>query len=424
MTLLKSTDQPTLLHYMVLVSEHNLAELRACLYWQPRYIYLVITDRMQRPAERLYNVLAQQLPDSQIIRLTAAEGQSFKGERFEEIQHWIAQTVLPLFAQVDPATCALNFTGSTKSLAFSLTHALAWAELHYQPFDKTTSHLWLERMYWRDGQMHSLPAIDLASRTLNLYDAVNLYMDDAKPVTPNSIFSQPDSLPLAQLRLDAQTMSQAQPDNPWPVLTTHFERVWYATDYARTQKTVRIGWDECLLERAVLQPFLQRLADLCPTKAILEYDDAGFYCPTPHHKGSSSWRKWICGDWFEQLVQHWLITGGVSVQNLAAGLKIHRENDQGREVDIVLMHQHNLHVLEIKADVPRGESMGKFEEQLSSSSSALGKVTKVLVLAPAILHQLSDDQKQAFELRCKTNQVTVIFANRMSALGALLPTSN
>ncbi len=408
-------------HYMLLVSEHNVAELRACLYWQPKHIYLVITDRVTVAAKRLYTVLSALLPNSQIISLTHTPEHPLTGERLQPNEQWIDQVVRPLFATLDLSQCAFNFTGSTKSLAFLLMQAFDWAELHYQPYDQTNTHLWLERMRWQDGKTHHLPAIDLAAYPLDLYHAVGLYIDNAEPDQPNRIFEHPDSLALAELRLAAQSLSTDSADNPWTVLTPLLDQIWYRNDYPSHQKTVLIKWQDCALERAVLQLFLQRLAALDAKHVLLSFDDEGFSCPTSHHKHVHSWRKWIGGDWYEQLIQHWLRQGGVADQDLAAGLKIMRENDQGREVDILLMHKQSLHVIEIKADVPKGDSIGKFEEQLSSTSNALGKVKKFLVLAPAIQHKLSEAQRSAFELRCKNNQVEVIYAGQAQDLRKLLP---
>ena len=53
--------------YVIIVSEHNVAELRACLHLKPIRIWLIVTQRMRKQAARLRCVLAIKLPDSQIF---------------------------------------------------------------------------------------------------------------------------------------------------------------------------------------------------------------------------------------------------------------------------------------------------------------------------------------------------------------------
>ncbi len=73
-------------HYVIVVSDHNLAELRSCRYWHKKEallsLSLIITQRMEKPATRLTHELRKLQPPLEMVEL---RGDTFKGERLKTI---------------------------------------------------------------------------------------------------------------------------------------------------------------------------------------------------------------------------------------------------------------------------------------------------------------------------------------------------
>ena len=77
-------------HYVVLVSDHNLAELRACLYFKPHHVWLIATQRMQVEAQRFRQVLQSKLPQTDIHQIGDSAQMSLQGERANEVAAWLS----------------------------------------------------------------------------------------------------------------------------------------------------------------------------------------------------------------------------------------------------------------------------------------------------------------------------------------------
>ena len=408
-------------HYVVLVSDHNLAELRACLYFKPHHVWLIATQRMQVEAQRFRQVLQSKLPQTDIHQIGDSAQMSLQGERANEVAAWLSASFALYTASWSDQRVALNVTGGTKILSMLISQAYPWDELHYQPFQSHAAQVWLDRLQRdADGQMQLQEPLDLTSQHVELTDAMRLYVNRLNQHTPNPIFKHPHSLALAQLRLDAQSMQQATLDNPWPALTSIFNRIWY--ENPTDQPQVHVEWSSLALDKNVLQDFCRRLNQLVAeneASAVLSWDEHGLNIPSLKFlhkpaKTNHAWQKWVSGDWYEQLIQQWLLDIGFNRQQWQAGVQLAKGESQGQETDILLMHRQQVHVLEIKSDLPQGKTLGEFEAQLSSSSEGLGKVTKVLIVSPHIKNRAShptNNRWLEFEKRCRDARVQLMVAS-------------
>ena len=189
--------------YVVIVSEHNLAELRACVHFQPQSIWLITSDRMIKSAQRLHRILEKKLPHSRLEILGHSSELPLKGEFMAEVGVWVTQYLQPRLQQQNHSDCILNMTGGTKALSFVLTQAHPWQELHYQPFQD--SEAYLERLQLLSPQSpQSLARVDLSAAAISPVENALLYVQDAKHHSRNPISDHPDSLALALLLLEAQ----------------------------------------------------------------------------------------------------------------------------------------------------------------------------------------------------------------------------
>ena len=85
--------------YVVIVSEHNLAELRACVHFQPQSIWLITSDRMIKSAQRLHRILEKKLPHSRLEILGHSSELPLKGEFMAEVGVWVTQYLQPRLQQ-------------------------------------------------------------------------------------------------------------------------------------------------------------------------------------------------------------------------------------------------------------------------------------------------------------------------------------
>lgn len=406
--------------YVLLVSDHNLAEYRACLKFKPAYISLVVTQRMDVVAQRLERVLRQALPDSQVERIGSTEQIPLDGERAATTMHWMEHCFQSHRAAWQGQRVAFNMTGGTKLLSVLLGRAYPWYEVHYQPHQPNQAQLWMDCFVPdQNGQLQVSAPIELTDIQPSLASVVALYVQPPKIHTSNSIFLQPDSKALALLRLQAQQLDVPTDDNLWPVLTPILNRIWYVQPVAG--KTVGVAWSEFAVTQAALRRWFERLNRLLPSHTpAVTWDDQQVFLPTLSNKPCKDWRRWISGDWYEQLVATWLLELGVQPHCLQAGVQIIPDQSQGRESDLLLMHKHQLHVIEIKSDLAPNTALSTLEAQVSSSAQSLGKIIKVLVVSPAIRAKAKPAAWSEFAKHCTDHQVRLIEAGQAADLQRLL----
>lgn len=402
-------------HYVLMVSQHNIAEFRECIFLQPKNIYLITTSKMLKPAERLEKQLKEKLSASSIHIL---QKDDFKGINSAEINNWIEKEFLPITQQWESKNAILNMTGGTKILSSLLLQCYDWQEVHYVPHNSENKSLEIECFTIENSILSYKQPIEI-NDILPPITAIALYADNIKSIDENLCRKSDDSLKLAMMRLEAQMMDDVSSDNPFSAITPILNKIWHS-DNTTKEKEELITWQTFNLDKNIIKSFFERLDNL-NNKSILKYTNDGIYIPTKRHsnKAVKNWIKWIEGDWFEQLVYHWLIEIGISKNAIATSVDIKRNTDDNSgETDLLLFYNQNVCFLETKADKNPTQSFADFERQLTSQAQDLGLVQKYLVLTPIIKKQAKLEQWEAFERLCQSRRVGIIIAENAQSFKA------
>ena len=413
-------------HYFIILSEHNIAEYRACLHLQPENVHLIVTQRIakQNAHIRFKNTLEESGKfHGKVHEIGFQKGNKLIGERTTEIQTWLNKAFQNyLTSHQINNNAVLNITGGTKALSMLLAHHHNWQELHYQPFQPRRKQIYIDKL--NPQTLQFIGEIRLSNR-FSLRDGLKLYADKIGNHSPNPITQHPDSLPLAQMRFAAQSLTQPQNDNLFPAITPVLERVWQQPDL-NNQKEITLTWQEFQgAEPIALQTFFTRLANLIEPTNRIRITETGLTLPTKYKKNSQigrqlyNWKKWISGDWFEQLIYTWLRENGVPAQNIETGLQPATGESNGNETDILLFHKNQLIFCELKSALSPHTGLQEPLRQLLEQTDNMGKVRRVLILSPIIKAQVQDKWSD-FEHRCASKHIQIIVADQPSALSKLL----
>jgi hypothetical protein len=413
-------------HYFIILSEHNIAEYRACLHLQPQNVHLIVTDWVagKNAHTRFKNTLEQSEQfHGKIHELGLQSGGKLFGEQTEEIQNWLKTVFKAYCAEHRIAKNAiLNITGGTKILSQMLAAQTGiWQELHYQAFQRSSNQIHIDRL--NPDNLAFLGEIVLPNR-FSLRDGLKLYADEIKKHSPNPIAKHPDSLPLAQMRFAAQSMKQPENSNLFPSIVSVLEEAWKKNP--KDQEEILLEWQK--FEPASpdeLKPFLKRLINLIDPQDRIRLDEKGLILPLQYNKKSQIgrqihyWNKWISGDWFEQLIYTWFKENGVKDEELETGLQIKQGESQGNETDILLFHKNQLIFCELKSDLSSESKLADPLRQVIDQSHNMGKVRRVLILSPVIKDNAKPQQWMEFERNCAAKNIQIIIAGNKESLKIL-----
>lgn len=409
-------------HYFIILSEHNIAEYRACLHLQPQNVHLIVTDWVagKNAHTRFKNTLEQSEQfHGKIHELGFQSGGKLFGERTEEIQSWLNTVFKAYCAEHHIANNAiLNITGGTKILSQLLAAQTdIWQELHYQAFQRESNQIHIDRL--NPKNLAFLGEIILPNR-FSLRDGLKLYADEIKKHSPNPIIKHPDSLPLAKMRFAAQRMKQPENGNLFPAVIPVLEKAW-TQKYPKDQKEILLEWQEFgLAQPDELKPFFERLIKLIAPQDRIRLDEKGLILPVKYNNNILNyWKKWISGDWFEQLIDTWFKENGVKDEELETGLQIKQGESQGNETDILLFHKNQLIFCELKSDLSSESKLADPLRQVIDQSLNMGKVRRVLILSPVIKDNAKPQQWMEFERNCAAKNIQIIIADDKEALKAL-----
>lgn len=413
-------------HYFIILSEHNIAEYRACLHLQPQNVHLIVTDWVagKNAHTRFKNTLEQSEQfHGKIHELGLQSSGKLFGERTEEIQSWL-QTVFKAYCAEHriAKNAILNITGGTKILSQMLAAQTGiWQELHYQAFQRSSNQIHIDRL--NPDNLAFLGEIVLPNR-FSLRDGLKLYADEIKKHSPNPIAKHPDSLPLAQMRFAAQSMKQPENGNLFPAIVSVLEEAW--KNHPKGQEEILLEWQKFEPARPdELKPFLERLINLIDPQDRIRLDEKGLILPLQYNKKSQIgrqihyWNKWISGDWFEQLICTWFKENGVTDESLETGLQIKQGESQGNETDILLFHKNQLIFCELKSDLSSQSKLADPLRQVIDQSHNMGKVRRVLILSPVIKDNAKPQQWMEFERNCAAKNIQIIIAVNKESLEIL-----
>jgi len=153
---------------------------------------------------------------------------------------------------------------------------------------------------------------------------------------------------------------------------------------------------------------------------VIRLDEKGLILPVKYNKKTLNyWRKWISGDWFEQLIYTWFKENGVKDEELETGLQLIRGESQGNETDILLFHKNQLIFCELKSDLSSQSKLADPLRQVIDQSLNMGKVRRVLILSPIIQTKAGLQKWTEFERNCAAKNIQIIIARDKEALKAL-----
>ncbi len=414
-------------HYFIILSEHNIAEYRACLDLQPQNVHLIVTGWIagKNAHTRFKNTLEQSKQfNGKIHEIGFQSDSQLIGERTEEIQMWLDTVFKAYCAEHHISNNAiLNITGGTKILSQLLAAQTGiWQELHYQAFQRDSNQIYIDRL--NPDNLVFLGEIVLSNQ-FSLRDGLKLYADEIGEHSPNPIAKHPDSLPLAQMRFAAQSMKQPENGNLFPAVMPVLENAW-TQKYPKDQKEILLEWQEFgLAQPDELKPFLQRLINLIDPQDRIRLNEKGLILPLQYNKKSQIgrqihyWNKWISGDWFEQLIYTWFKENGVKDEELETGLQLIQGESQGNETDILLFRKNQLIFCELKSDLSSESKLADPLRQVIDQSLNMGKVRRVLILSPVIQTNAGWQKWTEFERNCAAKNIQIIIARDKEALKAL-----
>jgi hypothetical protein len=386
--------------YLIISSEHNLAEYQACICTKPTIIGIVTTASQVESSNRLIELLKEALPNSEIKQLTG-----LTGETPQECATWVDTHLKPWLASTQAVEHALNMTGGTKILAYMITFAWDWDRIDYQPYiqGKTSN---IESFSMQNNRATDYRAIDLSQSSVAPITHAKLYFNG---VQENKKTFNPHLLPVCDLLF---TIYQANDTDhhPWWFITKSCEDVWFTRK--AQEKPHHIAWAE-LKNEFTKQPCVQaEMREWINTinqhldEAFFKMDDTGVFIPATKHKLV----KWICGEWFEQWVEHTIKQENIKGLQLQHGVKINYQTEDRREADMLISREgKNLLLLELKADFHSGKSAQEAEKQIKTLGIKLGKVLQTLVILPIIREKrLTKQQWKAFEERCQKDKINIV----------------
>ena len=414
-------------HYFIILSEHNIAEYRACLDLQPQNVHLIVTGWIagKNAHTRFKNTLEQSKQfNGKIHEIGFQSDSQLIGERTEEIQMWLDTVFKAYCAEHHISNNAiLNITGGTKILSQLLAAQTGiWQELHYQAFQRDSNQIYIDRL--NPDNLVFLGEIVLSNQ-FSLRDGLKLYADEIGEHSPNPIAKHPDSLPLAHMRFAAQSMQQPENGNLFPAIIPVLKEAW-TQKYPKDQKEILLEWQKFgLAQPDELKPFLQRLINLIDPQDRIRLDEKGLILPLQYNKKSQIgrqihyWNKWISGDWFEQLIYTWFKENGVKDEELETGLQLIQGESQGNETDILLFRKNQLIFCELKSDLSSESKLADPLRQVIDQSLNMGKVRRVLILSPVIQTNAGWQKWTEFERNCAAKNIQIIIARDKEALKAL-----
>lgn len=153
--------------------------------------------------------------------------------------------------------------------------------------------------------------------------------------------------------------------------------------------------------------WFEQLADFSDRQLWLHHNNLMLRSCSKKKDLAYQFKRWLSGDWLEQLVQSWLAEK-IPQHQLLAGIKPSGSGQQGdlRELDFVCFHHTAGYLIETKVTTEPGQSANKMVQQLASLAEHFGKLKKVLLLSPLFFQQKTDEHaREQFKKYCQGHEV-------------------
>ncbi len=425
------SEEPTMaqspLVCVIISSEHNVAEYRCVLEFQPDVVLIVssTTERERAQSRRLALLLCEAMPGSQIVVIPADSDTTLVGDQAASITAFVREQLVPVVHKWRDKgyRCVLNATGGTKLMSLLLARALEWDEIHYLALGASA----LERF---SASLERLSQWPLQTE-VSILNHARLYLQRVNQCSPMPIENSPHVPEAAAYLLEqysqAAELSNVNPDTlPWAFLSNLIAKQGYWFGNGR-----HLG-EWVSLSRESLNPDLpavQRMVTLLAKLGdFIRIENGQLTLVTLHHRASEDWRRWLCGIWFENLINTWLGTHYAGVV-YESGLQLHvTPSDHGREGDFLIHDANRLKLVETKVDLPPKQKLATVLDHLSGTAQGLGKVKAYLLLSPAYeWHTFSHlkpkaavIEREQFITQCRAAGVVGLFVRQPEDLQAVI----
>jgi hypothetical protein len=384
---------PASIIYVVIISDHVLPSFSALVSQPttPERVLLIASQQFKLTALRFEQQLNALDPSIQVDRLDKAK---LSGESMHEMMQWIESEFLPYYQQYQTHRWILNVTGGTKIMPMALELAIDWHEVHYKSF-KVNS---LQRWQLVNQKRALLP--DLVMQDVPIKAALSLYTEITTPRV-NRISNESNALPMAQQLWDAYS-SSAHIHHDLSRVLTHY---WVEEREQHQQASIEIPWSSFETKDIdALMAWCKHLAQLSLGTMLVSEQSLLLPGNKPKKSVHKDFKKWISGDWLENLVESWLDDAGI-VYESNVPIK-----DSDRELDFVTLKSGQLQVVEVKTAPARNEALNGIVRQITSII-AVGKLTNYLFVGPEFKPSINNEDKwQAFEAQCQANRIKLIFS--------------
>lgn len=406
--------------YVCSTSGYNLPEYEACLLRRPRYLVLIVSNygEIQQAAERFSRVVRQALPGIEILRPDVR--QVFDGADLQAYQIWQREQLLPTLQALPeslPRIC--NLTGGTKIMALALSRLTDWAWIEYKA-DRTQE---LQKFsFGSDG------FVDMSKEVLPQADpfaVAELYSEHVRRLKPNQVVEHRQSICQANRLWNGLTTRDAALLQLFGSECSGLEMVWM---YGKDQEAYQQQWLELSCQAFIGQAFftteqlgwLNAWASLSETG--LQVDAQKLRLAGNRKNMRESLRRWLSGDWLEQLAAHWL-EQVIPAEHITMNVRVRPDNADNsstgeRETDILIHHQGRTSIVEVKTDLPPGGDFATGIRQLASISDRFGRSNKVLLIGPQ-LYQRCQARMDVEILRCQAEGILLAY-DKVSLLHSVI----
>lgn len=396
-------ELPTAL--LIPISDHNIGQLYNCLIADYQTVILLASSDFKRQLNRFTLVLKSIKPDISLLEanLPADADDYAKLREFVETQ---------LLEKIKGYRLELNGTGGTKVIPIVLLDLLPIQRVYY----KGVKHNYLQS--WQPGQPQSYKPIPLTSG-ISAEQALKLYIDKmdlaGDKTDPYSIHEQ---------AIDIATEIWEQylkKDSAMHWLVTAPETaIWAAS---KVEQAIKLTIPKQHQQNPAWQNWFTKLAAF--SQGQLNYLHPALTLNSHKSKKhpANQFKRWLSGDWLEQLVQSWLAEI-LPKNQLLYGVKPSTTGEQGanRELDFICFHNTAGYVIETKVTTAPDQTPNKMVQQLVSLAENFGKLKKVLLLSPLFFLEKDDkNAQQQFKEYCKSHNVTL--CRDKAELLALFPPS-
>lgn len=405
--------------YVCVVTGQSLPLYEACLTRRPSHIILVVSRwvREKGHAGRLIPLLADALPEAKIFQPDLEnDGCELAGDSLEKDSVWAKDVLHPYLKkpEFDGLPRWLNINGGTKLMSLILSTTLPWDRLDYQAVGERVLKASRIEASGGDALAELVLAPDdngVISASVTPFEVAKLYNPNVKKLPPNLLRAVAESLPVAKSMFKGIKSEQPELLHVLDVL----DNVWSKCreDPRYSGKEASLTLDTFLAPESIdsrqARVWLERFEALSPDCFRVSRESVIF--PGNHRnlgKRCKAFKKWLSGDWLEQLARHWLEQANLTDEHISENLYVQLaegESASGRETDLLIQFRGRTCQVEIKADMPPGQTGQQMVQQLGSIHK-FGMADKILLIGPKLELRLHKDKAMNSMLqRCMSHNI-------------------